>query len=300
MAGAEQRSAACWNCDSANRRASLYASQPALDKNWFACHSSGYRLYSLRDMLQLFVDQIHRFSATLMKFFLLPDLAYAQQNMDELAGCLEAISGTCSSLGLRLSKNQADLVLRQIQSRECTPDLLHKGLEQLHTRIYEELQGELFLHIARDKADFSMLGYWDDSEIDAAFPSVAIEFVRAGHCFAYDESTACVFHLMRIVNAGLKATARSLGVVYDSRNWHSIGQEIQRRMEQKYQNKTEEWRKAEPLYASVLTDIQAISKGHRNDVIHQIEKTYDDKEAYELIIITRGFIRHLAKGGIHE
>jgi hypothetical protein len=267
----------------------------------FPCFGSfGYKLFSWWDMLQIFADQFHRFSSVLVKFFLLPDLAYDPQNMQELSDSLGVISETCLNLGLKLSVNQANLICEHIHSGTYTADLLQNELQQLHTRIYEELQGELFLYVPKDKADLAVQDYWRDPEIERAFPSTLHEFIRAGCCFAYDEPTACVFHLMRIVDTGLKATARSLGIVYDSRGWSSIGQEIHKRMEQKYSLKTDEWKRSEPLYANILTDIQAIAKAHRNEVIHRIECIYNDREAHELIILVRGFIRHLAKGGIRE
>ena len=143
-------------------------------------------------------------------------------------------------------------------------------------------------------------GNFSDPEIERAFPSTIPEFERAGRCFAYDEPTACVFHLMRVLDYGLKSLAVNLGTTYDSQSWQTVGNYIETRMREKYQTKTEEWKKSEPLYAEALTDIQAIGKSHRNPSLHRIDKTYDDREAYHLITIVEGFMRHLAKGGLSE
>src|SRR5437879_5446787 len=64
------------------------------------------------------------------------------------------------------------------------------------------------------------------SAIYSKFPDTAEEFQKAGRCFAYGENTACVFHLMRVVDFYLREVARSLNISYDARNWHGIGTTI--------------------------------------------------------------------------
>ena len=116
----------------------------------------------------------------------------------------------------------------------------------------------------------------------------------------YGEPVACVFHLMRVIDAGLCAVADSLGIVYEVHSWSEIGQKIESKMKEKHKTKTDDWRRSEPFYASILTDIQAISRGHRNPVIHEIEKKYTDAEAYYLLTVTVGFMSHLATNGMEE
>ena len=90
------------------------------------------------------------------------------------------------------------------------------------------------------------------------------ELEAAGRCHAYGQNTACVFHLMRVVDYGLRLVARSLGIVYDARSGHGIGKAIEKKMSQEYGEKVKDWKLSELFYAEILTDIQAISHGHRN------------------------------------
>ncbi len=71
-------------------------------------------------------------------------------------------------------------------------------------------------------------------------------------------------------------------------------------MEEKYSTKTDDWKQLEPFYASILTDIQAISRGHRNPTLHEIEKKYTDADAHYLLTVTEAFMNHLAENGIRE
>ena len=109
-----------------------------------------------------------------------------------------------------------------------------------------------------------------------------------------------MFHLMRIVECGLKSVAAALGITLDVNGWDKIGKQISEKMQQKYQLKTEEWKKSEPFYASILTDIQAISRGHRNKHLHDIAKNYSDKKAHTLLVTVESFIEHLADEGFHD
>lgn len=51
----------------------------------------------------------------------------------------------------------------------------------------------------------------------------------------------------------------------------------------------------EPFYAGVLTDIGAISKGHRNPTLHEFERTYDERETRYMITVVSGFTIHVGR-----
>ena len=158
----------------------------------------------------------------------------------------------------------------------------------------------MFFYIPREKLENATPIRFYGTSIEENFPSTLEEFCSAGKCIAFEENTAGVFHLMRIVDCGLRAVAASLQFDYDARNWMGIGKEITRRMEQKYQTKTDEWKKSEPFYASILVDIQALSRAHRNPVLHELERTYNEKGAEYIFALTENLIQHLADNGLRE
>jgi hypothetical protein len=245
-------------------------------------------------------DALHRLSATLEKCIHRPELCIGQDAVNELATSLELTEKLCIATDLKLSLNQVKHARQTLHAPGCNPEILVHILRELVSRMYEELQGETFLYIPKPKALFLKDEIWVDASIEENFPSSVPEFQRARWCYALDEATACVFHLMRVVDTGLKAAAFSLGIEYRTRGWGAVGECIQKKMEQKYGVKTDEWKQAEPFYAGVLTDIQAISKAHRNATIHEIGEIYDDREAHHLLLIVHGFIRHLSSAGLRE
>ncbi len=68
-----------------------------------------------------------------------------------------------------------------------------------------------------------------------------------------------------------------------------------KRIEQKYQTKTDDWKKKEPFYAEILTGIQAIGRGHRNPALHELEKKYDDREGRYMLTVIERFAQHVTE-----
>ena len=99
---------------------------------------------------------------------------------------------------------------------------------------------------------------------------------------------------MRVTEFYLKKVADSLQVPFHANNWCEIGKHITKEMEKKHQVKTDAWKLSEPFYAAILTDIQAISRGHRNPALHELEKKYDEREASYMLTVIEEFALHVA------
>ena len=189
-----------------------------------------------------------------------------------------------------------DLVDISIRGAKLDATKMSSHIETLYRTLRAELASNLLRAIPKEKASFLDPKWLTDTILFQKFPDTVDEFQRAGRCFAYGENTACIFHLMRIIDFCLKKVADSLpGVSYDARSWKGIGDNIKRKMEQKYQEKSDDWKKKEPFYAEILTDIQAISRGYRNPALHELEKKYDEREARYMLTVIERFAQHVAE-----
>jgi hypothetical protein len=206
----------------------------------------------------------------------------------------------CEKLKLKISLREAEKMLPSFNNPSTSPDRIQQMAAHLSSVIHSELDGELFFQMEASKIDYWHPAWLMDRPLYAAFPRAHQEMQSAGRCYAYGEPTACVFHLMRVIDAGLRSVANSLQVNYDARNWSGITDKIEKEMGKKYPDKSEDWKKSEPFYASVLTDIQAISRAHRNPALHEIERKYTDSDAYYLITVVERFMGHLAENGMRE
>jgi len=257
---------------------------------------SSYSLINWWEMLEFNAETFFYLSARLhglsIALTVSPDSSQVAAAWDSLGQELEGVRTSCEELGLTLSVMQANRAIASWEANrraDCGAEII-----ALKNRISDEFSQRKFFCVEKDRTDFlSRVGDW--TELERTRPSVVIEIARAARCFEYGENTSAVFHLMRVVDSGLRAVAASLGIGYSANNWSGIGDDIRKKMEQKYQAKTEEWRKSEPFYAEILTDLQAISKGHRNPVLHEIERSYDEKETRYLITVIFAFTIHIGK-----
>ena len=202
----------------------------------------------------------------------------------------------CEKLDLRFSCAYIQRIRQQAE--ECK-SINHKDLktllENLQERIEDELSKELLFHVPANRARF-----YNYSLEPSSFPRSASEIIAAGRCLAFGEGTAAVFHLMRAIDMGLRSVAASLAISYTASNWKGVGDAIEKRMSAKYQEKATDWKQKEPMYASILVDIQAISRAHRNPVMHELDQKYTETEAEYLFTVTEHFIEHLASSGMKE
>ena len=141
--------------------------------------------------------------------------------------------------------------------------------------------------------------YWmddDEVEIRVSFPSAIDDVDEAGKCLALDRGTACVMHLMRVMEAGLKVLAGVLGVTQQN-DWGSylrkIDDELKKRM-----NTSGARSPDEAFYSEVYFGFDAVRRAWRNPTMH-VAVSYTPERAEEIAGSVRSFMRHLA-ARLHE
>ncbi len=257
---------------------------------------------SLFEMLQVAASDFYIISSTLTQLIGYGGkLLTSREGWREYNEKMTLLLDHSTRLKMKATFNQIGYMKDYFDRGGNSASELSAMLTELHKRVHEDLDANIFLVVSIDKASFFDIDWLRNTAIFDAFPAAVFpEMQNAGRCYAFGQNEACMFHLMRVVDYGLRLVAASLASQYDARNWVGIGDAIQKKMEAKYNTKTSDWKQSEPFYASILTDIQAISRGHRNPVVHELEKKYDDKEAHYMLVVTEAFMSHLAKHGLKE
>jgi hypothetical protein len=162
-----------------------------------------------------------------------------------------------------------------------------------------ETEGRKFLQV-EDEDLYQKGSQLFGSEVETKFATAgAFEIDEAGKCLAVGRSTACVFHLMRVMELGVKATGSCLGIpdpVKDSeRNWGA--------MLRKTKDEIDRRNKANPLlwphmddkdfFAEIYVSLDAVRNVWRNATMH-VENKYTPEEAQHIMSAVRGFMRKLA------
>jgi hypothetical protein len=171
--------------------------------------------------------------------------------------------------------------------------VLHEAIDDLRRRIEDELKGKLFLYIQPEKAKFyeSPEPLFGDA-VAKSFPSASDDIAEAGKCLATDRGTAAVFHLMRVMEAGLKTLAKQLAIPY-APSWESYLRQIAAQLELDWKDKAPEWKKDQEFYSEAAAHLSAVKFAFRNPTMH-IVKQYTPESAEEIYNSVRMFMRHLA------
>jgi hypothetical protein len=148
--------------------------------------------------------------------------------------------------------------------------------------------------------------YFEPSEplfgpnVEAGFVSVAFELDEAAKCFALSRSTAAVFHLMRIMEIGVRATARCLQipdpVKAADRNWGAMLRLIKADIDAHGgASSTKKWAVPDDkeFFESTYASLDAVRVAWRNTTMH-VENKYTDDEAEHIFIAVKGFMMKLA------
>lgn len=136
-------------------------------------------------------------------------------------------------------------------------------------------------------------------EVDKKFPTAAFEIEEAGKCLGLSRPTAAVFHLMRVLEIGIAAVARCLGIddpiKPSQRNWGAILRTIKEEMDKHSAAKLPaQWAQPEKIFfEEVYASLDAVRNPWRNATMH-VENKYTDEEAEHILIAVRAFMRKLS------
>src|SRR5580658_9536619 len=125
----------------------------------------------------------------------------------------------CEKLKLRTSIAVADEFISLADG--MTSKGLVQGLRQLESVIRNEMKGHLFFFV--DEPQFYKQRQPFGARVAVWFPELEYDITEAGNCIAFDLATACVFHLMRVMEVGVQRLGTRLGVpLANELNWQVI------------------------------------------------------------------------------
>jgi hypothetical protein len=182
-----------------------------------------------------------------------------------------------------------------------TADAINNALFQLQNAIHIELGNRMFAMIESRKADFLEQKNLFGRQVSEAFPSAAADIKDAGNCLAVDLNTAAVFHLMRVVEHGLRALAVKLGVPIPNdeleyEDWNSIINQTYvkvKALTDSAQGTKKEKAELREFYNGVMQEFSGFKDVWRNAVMHT-RRGYNEKEAAGVFERVRDFMQRLA------
>jgi hypothetical protein len=269
---------------------------PALDTVEQPCVSSPYSLHTWWDMEKFSAARFYDIACQLsilgenaawddlsgIKFSMTPE----QRSI--FLRSLRSIEADCASLGLKVSLQAASAAILSLDRAKYFGDVAGE-VGQFRNVIEWEMSAGLFFHMPSKQAAFYSQPEMFGAEVCARFPSIHFDMVEAGNCFAMGRGTACVFHLMRVVETGVQEFGRKLGItLVEQKNWQNILDEVTKAI------------KALPTKApgtvelsQVAANLYAVKLAWRNEVMHPNDK-YTLEEAENLLGQVKLFMGQLA------
>jgi hypothetical protein len=128
--------------------------------------------------------------------------------------------------------------------------------------------------------------------------SGVFELDEAGKCFALGRPTACAFHLMRVMEIGIKALAASLQIPDPAKpaekNWAVILRHIkQDGLDVRWPKSADRMSGDGFLFESLYASLDAVKNPWRNETMHPASK-YTDDEARHIFVAVEGFMKKLS------
>jgi hypothetical protein len=130
-----------------------------------------------------------------------------------------------------------------------------------------------------------------------AFADASQDIAAASRCYALDEWTACVFHLMRVLEHGLRALATKVGLPPNTmahENWKNVIDQIESKIrEMEKDPKTPDKIARITTLSSAATQFRYFKDAWRNHVSHS-RASYDQHEGDRVWTHVKAFMQHMA------
>lgn len=217
--------------------------------------------------------------------------------------CVELIRTTAKKAGLIASSAHANRILESHQRFRhfgqgiwllniSDADHLKNELNMLSQMLGDELDHAAVVLIHQKNVKF-----FEQTEplfgktVDEKLSSARHDIQEAGKCLALSLGTACVMHLMRAVEAGLKALSKQLELP-DQNDWGSHLRQIEKELE--IRAKKAKARSTEEIfYSEAAIQLAHVKTAWRNPTMH-IDRTYTVEEAEDIFQAVKILMTNLA------
>lgn len=206
---------------------------------------------------------------------------------NKLAGLVPDFVEVCDELGLLVAAKQA---ARLVPALDVEFDYAEMGirLSTLEQTIDDEIGSHLFMYLEPTLTRFYLQPHLFGESVKDSFPSTELDIEEAGKCLALNRDTACVFHLMRVLEVGLYALAHDLGIEKVEVNWQNAIEQIEKEI--RGLPKGDE--RIQP-YSEAAAHFMHVKDAWRNRTAHA-GKFYSGEKAQQIFDSVKGLMQTLA------
>jgi hypothetical protein len=217
---------------------------------------------------------------------------------EECARVYDDLAESLRELGLLRQSERTTSIAEFVRSHQKLPD--ESSIQNLVLLIHHDLDAFVFEAVPQERTQFYESNHLFGDEVHDKFFSTAYDLREAGNCYALGRNTACVFHLMRVLEIGLKALAKQFNVPSDHANWGNVIDGIEKAVREldKDPARPANWKDDREFYSQCASHFVFVKDGWRNYTDHARGK-YDEQEALDQLVNVRSFMQKLATR-LHE
>jgi hypothetical protein len=199
----------------------------------------------------------------------------------------EKIGEELRYIGLETTEKLCDNLFRSAKTQKQ----MAENIRAVFNSMAIELDGRKFYAPYKNLEQYFAKEALFGDEVRMAFPSATDDIYEAGCCLALDRETACVMHLMRVCECGLRALAGKLGVPSQN-DWGAYLRKIDDTLLATVKSSGAR-SSDEQFYAEAAASLDYVRRAWRNPTLH-VDKSYSTKRAEEILQAVRSFMGHLA------
>jgi hypothetical protein len=265
-------------------------SQPSCPASW-----NPFRVVSLYSMLEVYANSFCRASGIISQFRqqVYCGIQPNEGSFGALGSEMHDLEIQCKTLGLTNTLAQITRVKKSL-ANDGIPDNLQifaNAVMEVFTRLVDELESRKFYSINSERLTY-ISGNQFSAVVGQKFPDAIDDMDEAAKCFAFERPTACIFHLMRVTEFGIKAFADLLGIDDHNPTWEPIIRKIDSELKTDYSKR--KFKGSQEVLANASTHLHAVKVAWRNKTMH-VQKVNTMEHAKEIYDATAGFMRYLAE-----
>jgi hypothetical protein len=211
---------------------------------------------------------------------------------ESLNKTLKELHKHCNTLELVVASEQITMAL-------TNPPKTRQALEYLVSGILAELKSRLFLFFPTQSAKWYECETLLNETGRQRFPRAYAEIRHAGNCIAFELYDGAVFHSMRALEHGLRATATQLNVSFpfpiELAEWQNIIEKIESEVRaMKALAKSPQKDADTQFYSEAATQFMYFKDAWRNHVSH-VRTVYNQSQAVEVLEHVGKFIGRISE-----
>jgi|SRR5665213_488201 len=270
------------------------------------------KTFQLRELSQLFFDLVEAEESFRWHTHFYESTNPVEPDQQEAVNRLvQRVSDISYPLRFPTAFNKAENSYSYLHSHKPNSSALENELRNLRESLVADMDSHSYLYVEDDRKRFLDNPAYLGKGVLAAFPSAEPDIRESGNCLAAECNTAAVFHLMRVVEWGLRTLCSNVGLVRLKKRkgtktrytpipysqWEDILNQLPDKVDAKLKKlpRGKSKQEAQEFYLPILQDIRAIRDAWRNHVMHtRAEYSHEDADA--ILAHVKRTMRMLATG----